>query len=190
MDPDALGVWQRRIAVVVQDFAHYPLGLADNVTLGRGRLDVADPRAEVGPLLDDVDLWDLAEGDDAWGTVLDPSFEGGRDVSGGQWQRIALARALYAVRAGAGALVLDEPASALDVRAEARLVEHHLALTAGLTSLVVSHRFSVVRPVPRIIVLEHGRIVEDGGHDRLMAHGGRYAAMFTRQSSRLVGGPP
>jgi ATP-binding cassette subfamily B protein len=83
--------------------------------------------------------------------------------------------------------VLDEPAAALDVRAEAHLVEHHLRMSQGLTSLVVSHRFSVVRPVPRIVVLGEGRIVEDGEHDSLMALDGRYASMFRLQSSRLVG---
>ncbi len=187
LDAHELGVWQRRIAVVVQDFVHYPLGLADNVTLGRGRLGVEHPAGEVGPVLDEVDLRDLAEPPGGWDTILDPSFDGGRDLSGGQWQRIALARALYAVAHGAGALVLDEPASALDVRAEAHLVEHHLGLTQGLTSLVVSHRFSVVRPVPRIVVLDGGRIVDDGDHEALMQRDGRYAAMFTRQSTRLVG---
>ena len=187
LDPDELGVWQRRIAVVVQDFVHYPLGLADNVTLGRGRLAVEDPADDIGPILDEVDLRALVEGPTSWETILDPSFDGGRDLSGGQWQRVALARALYAVKHGAGALVLDEPASALDVRAEAHLVEHHLRLTQGLTSLVVSHRFSVVRPVPRIVVLDGGRVVEDGDHETLMRQDGRYAAMFTLQSSRLVG---
>ncbi len=187
LDADELGAYQRRIAVVVQDFVHYPLGLADNITLGRGRLAVEDPATAVGPVLDEVDLSELAALPGGWDTILNPSFEGGRDLSGGQWQRVALARALYAVAHGAGALVLDEPASALDVRAEAHLVEHHLRLTRGLTSLVVSHRFSVVRPVPRIIVLDGGRIVEDGDHEALMRWDGRYAAMFTRQSSRLVG---
>ena len=187
LGPDELGVWQRRLAVVVQDFVHYPLGLADNITLGRGRLGVDHPADDIGPVLDEVDLRALVTGPQSWETILDPSFEGGRDLSGGQWQRVALARALYAVERGAGALVLDEPASALDVRAEAHLVEHHLQLTQGLTSLVVSHRFSVVRPVPRIVVLDGGRIIEDGDHETLMRQGGRYAAMFTRQSSRLVG---
>ena len=187
MGPDELGRWQRRIAVVVQDFVRYPMGLADNVTIGRGRLRVPTPDLGLGPLLDEVDLRNLVDGPDGWATLLDPSFEGGRDLSGGQWQRLALARALYSVSCGAGALVLDEPAAALDVRAEAHLVEHHLRMSRGLTSLVVSHRFSVVRPVPRIVVLGEGRIVEDGDHDGLMALGGRYASMFRLQSSRLVG---
>ena len=187
LTPDQLRRWQHRIAVVVQDFVRYPMGLSDNVTVGRGRLDEPDPPAHVGPVLAEVELGEVADGPDGWTALLDPSFTGGRDLSGGQWQRVALARALYAVAHGAGSLVLDEPAAALDVRAEAYLVEHHLRLSHGLTSLVVSHRFSVVRPVPRIVVLDGGRIVEDGDHDALMALDGRYAAMFTLQSSRLVG---
>ena len=149
------------------------------------------PGADAPALADAADragASDVVAGLPAAGRLpLDPTFEGGQDLSGGEWQRLALARALHAVDRGAGALVLDEPAAALDVRAEADLVRRHLHLARGVTSLVVSHRFSVVRPVPRICVIEDGRVVEDGSHDALMAAGGRYARMFTAQSSRLVG---
>ena len=120
-----------------------------------------------------------------WETRLDKTFEGGIDLSGGEWQRVALARALDAVDAGAGVLVLDEPAAALDVRAEAQLVERYLALTSGITSLIISHRFSVVRDADRICVLDGGRITESGSHAELLAADGRYAHMFRLQARRL-----
>ena len=85
-------------------------------------------------------------------------------------------------------LVLDEPAAALDVRAEAQLVERYLELTSGVTSLIISHRFSVVRDAHRICVLADGRIVESGTHDELLDRGGRYASMFRMQAERYVTG--
>ena len=180
--------WQRRVAVLTQEFCRYPLSAADNVTLGVGARATGADAPALADAADRAGASDVVAGLPAgWQTPLDPTFEGGQDLSGGEWQRLALARALHAVDRGAGALVLDEPAAALDVRAEADLVRRHLHLAQGVTSLVVSHRFSVVRPVPRICVIEDGRVVEDGSHDALMAAGGRYARMFTAQSSRLVG---
>lgn len=120
------------------------------------------------------------------GDTAGQDASGGTDLSGGEWQRIGLARALRAVEVGAGLLVLDEPAAALDVEAEARLVAGYLDLAGQVTSLVISHRFSVVRPVPIICVLEHGRIVEQGSHVELMDLGARYRTMFSLQASRYV----
>jgi ATP-binding cassette subfamily B protein len=119
-----------------------------------------------------------------WETVLSPRYEGGVDLSGGQWQRIALARAFFAVEEGARVLILDEPTAALDARAEADLFDHFLSLTEGLTTILISHRFSTVRRADRIAVLAEGRIVEQGTHQELLALGGRYAHMF-----RLQAGP-
>jgi ATP-binding cassette subfamily B protein len=120
---------------------------------------------------------------------LDATMPEGRDLSGGEWQRIALARALRALQDGARLLVLDEPAAALDVESEARLVSSYLELTRHVTSLVISHRFSVVRPVPTICVLDGGRLVEQGSHEQLMAlPDGRYRSLFTLQANRYLEG--
>ena len=112
-------------------------------------------------------------------------IRGGTQLSGGQWQRLALARALFAVQAGAGVLVLDEPTASLDVRGETEIYERFFELTRGVTTIVISHRFSTVRRADRIVVLEHGRVVEDGSHDALVAAGGRYAAMYALQAARF-----
>lgn len=184
LDDEALAVWQRRVAAIVQDFVQFPLSATDNVTLGEDGPTDDKALHEVAARAGIADV--VAELPMGWETVLDKRFDGGVDLSGGQWQRIALARALYAVRHGAGVLVLDEPAAALDVRAEAALVDRYLELTAGVTSLMISHRFSVVRDADRICVLDDGHIVEAGSHDELLAADGRYAAMFHLQASRYL----
>ena len=120
-----------------------------------------------------------------WETPLSRQFSGGTQLSGGEWQRLALARALFAVQAGAGVLVLDEPTASLDVRGEAEVYERFLELTRGVTTIVISHRFSTVRRADRIVVLEHGRVIEDGSHVELVAAGGRYAEMYALQASRF-----
>jgi ABC-type multidrug transport system fused ATPase/permease subunit len=111
---------------------------------------------------------------------------GGVDLSGGEWQRVALARAL-AGRLGRGAslLVLDEPTAALDVRLEADLYRRFAHLTEGLTTLLVSHRFSTVRMTDRVAVLESGRVVELGSHAELVSAGGRYAELYALQARRF-----
>jgi len=118
-----------------------------------------------------------------------PAAIGGAQLSGGEWQRLALARALFAVQAGAGVLVLDEPTASLDVRGEAEVYDRFLELTRGVTSIVISHRFSTVRRADRIVVLRGGRVVEDGTHDQLVRAGGRYATMYALQASRFGGEP-
>jgi len=121
-----------------------------------------------------------------WNTVLSKKFEGGTDLSGGQWQRIALARALSAVAMGAGVVLLDEPTAQLDVRGEAEIFDRLLTATRQCTTILISHRFSTVRHADRICVLEHGRVVELGTHDELMAKGGRYRTMFDLQAQRFT----
>ena len=182
-DVDA-AAWQRRVAAIFQDFVRYKLTAADNVAFGarhveptRERLDrAADAAGAAGVVAK------LAQG---WDTVLSREFDDGTDLSGGEWQRLALARAVYAVHAGAGVLVLDEPTAALDVRGEAEVYDRFLDLTRGLTTIVVSHRFSTVRRADRIVVIEGGRVVEDGNHAELVAAGGRYAAMYALQAARF-----
>ena len=177
--------WQRRLAVVFQDFTRYPLSAADNV--GFGAIEHLDDRATVRAAAERAGAAGFVEALPAsWETVLSREFEGGADLSGGQWQRIALARALFAARHGAGILVLDEPTSWMDVRGEAEFFERFLEITAGLTTLIISHRFSTVRLADDICVLDEGRLVEHGSHAELLAAGGRYARMFTLQASRFV----
>src|SRR6185503_11820510 len=111
-------------------------------------------------------------------TPLARGYVGGTELSGGQWQRIALARALAAVRQGAGLVLLDEPTAQLDVRGEAEIFDRILSATRNCTTILISHRFSTVRHADRICVLEQGRVIELGSHDELMALGGRYRTMF------------
>src|SRR5207245_11304871 len=119
-------------------------------------------------------------------TVLSKSYEGGTDLSGGQWQRVALARASCAVQVGASVVLLDEPPAQLDVRGEAEIFDRVLAATRHCTTILISHRFSTVRHADRICVLEHGRVIELGTHDELIAKAGRYRTMFDLQAQRFT----
>jgi ATP-binding cassette subfamily B protein len=174
-----------RVGVIFQDFVRYPLGVRENV--GFGHLPLLRSDAALAGALKDAGgaalLRNLPGGLD---TVLSREYEGGADLSGGQWQRVALARALTAIRGGAGLLILDEPTAALDVRAETELFERFLELTRGVTTILVSHRLSSVRHADRIVVIDGGRVVEDGTHEQLMRTGGRYAEMFSLQAERFA----
>jgi ATP-binding cassette subfamily B protein len=178
-----------RIGVIFQDFVRYPLPLRENVAFGRLSL-LRDDAALEGALRDAGGAGILARLPHGWDTVLSREFEGGSDLSGGQWQRVALARALAAVRGGAGLLILDEPTASLDVRAEAELFERFLAVTRNVTTILVSHRLSSVRRADRIVVIEGGRVVEDGTHPALMRAGGRYAALYSLQAERFAPAVP
>ncbi|MFF0264646.1 ATP-binding cassette domain-containing protein [Kribbella sp. NPDC004536] len=182
-DP-AAGV-RGRVAVIFQDFIRYPLSLRENVAFGAPAGSADEPR--LSRALRDAGGTELLAGLGAgWDTVLSSRYAGGRDLSGGQWQRVALARALAAVDSGAGVLVLDEPTAALDVRAEAELFDRFLEVTAGVTSVLVSHRLSSVRHADRIVVVgAGGAVVEDGAHQDLLDANGLYAQMFRLQAARF-----
>lgn len=181
--------WQRRIAVLFQDFARFQLTARDNISLGVPDLDGtfgSSAEDAVRAAAERAGALDLVESlPNGFDTVLSRQYDGGVDLSVGQWQRVALARAMLAVSAGATVLVLDEPTAALDVRAEAELYDRFLEITAGLTTILISHRFSTVRRVDRIVVLDAGGIREDGSHDQLVALRGRYAHMFELQAARF-----
>ena len=171
-----VAAWRSRVTAVFQDFIRFELSLRENVAPAGGSDDT------VLAALAAAGAGGLADLD----TTLAKGYAGGTDVSGGQWQRIALARALCAVAGGAGVVLLDEPTAQLDVRGEAEIFERILAATRGRTTILISHRFSTVRHADRICVLEHGRVVELGTHAELIALSGRYRTMFDLQASRFV----
>jgi ATP-binding cassette, subfamily B, bacterial len=172
----SLESWRGRLAAVFQDFIHFELPLGDNVA------PAGAPAEAVLAALELAGASHLASLD----TVLARGYEGGTDLSGGQWQRVALARALCSVGQGAGLVLLDEPTAQLDVRGEAEIFDRILKATRNRTTILISHRFSTVRHADRICVLEHGRVVELGTHDELMALGGRYRTMFDLQAQRFA----
>jgi len=171
-----LEAWRHRLAAVFQDFIRFELSLRDNVAPGGAPDDEvrAALRAAGGEHLATLD------------TILARGYSGGTDLSGGQWQRVALARALCAVQLGAGLVLLDEPTAQLDVRGEAEIFDRILEATRDATTILISHRFSTVRHADRICVLEHGRVIELGTHEELMALGGRYRTMFELQAQRFL----
>jgi ATP-binding cassette, subfamily B, bacterial len=170
-----LELWRSRVTAVFQDFIRFELPLRDNVA-PRGASDEVITSA-----LTAAGARELA----ALDTVLARGYDGGTDLSGGQWQRVALARALASVELGAGLVLLDEPTAQLDVRGEAEIFDRILAATRNVTTILISHRFSTVRHADRICVLEHGKVIELGTHDELMALGGRYRTMFDLQAERF-----
>ena len=183
LDPES---WQRIVAIMPQEPVRYPVSAYDNIAFGalEHRDDVAgvDECARLSGFADVV-----ATLPDGWNTVLARQLPGGSDLSGGQWQRLALARALFATRHGARILVLDEPTAALDVRSEAQFYGRFLEVTHGLTTVVISHRFPTVRRADVICVLDNGAITERGSHDELLAAGGTYAHLYRLQAARFGG---
>ena len=170
---------RQRIGVIFQDFTRYQLTVGENIGAGdvrhfgdEARWRVAAEKGMAAPMIDA-----LPQG---YQTPLGKWFNDGRELSGGQWQKIALSRAF--MRSEADILVLDEPTAALDAAAEATVYGHFRALTEGRIAILISHRFSTVRMADQIAVLQDGRIIERGSHDRLMQLNGHYAQLFSLQA--------
>ena len=177
--------WRAKAAVIFQDFLRYEISAADNIGFGairsiEDREGIMAAASAAG--LDDL-IGSLPQGID---TPLARHLTGGTELSGGQWQRIALARALFATRHGASIVVLDEPTASLDMRAEAMFFDQFAELTRGITTLLISHRFSTVRHADHIVVLDRGRVAEQGSHDELIDRDGKYARLFRLQRDLLT----
>lgn len=169
----------REIGVIFQDFMRYEMTARENIAVGR--IDELNNL----PLLRDAADKSMANEVIArlprdYEQMLGRRFDRGVDLSGGEWQKVALARAYLR---DAQVLILDEPTAALDARSEFEVFHRFAELTAGKTALFISHRFSTVRMADRIIVLQQGKIAEDGSHERLLNLGGRYAEMFEMQAA-------
>ncbi|MGB6401216.1 MAG: ATP-binding cassette domain-containing protein, partial [Candidatus Sulfotelmatobacter sp.] len=169
----------REVGVIFQDFMRYEMTARENIAVGRiERLDDLPLlwKSAQKSMADDV-IGRLPRG---YEQMLGRRFDGGIDLSGGEWQKVALARAYLR---DAQILILDEPTAALDARSEYEVFQRFAELTAGKMALFISHRFSTVRMADRIVVLENGRIAEDGDHEKLTRLGGRYAEMFELQAA-------
>ncbi|WP_344268462.1 ABC transporter ATP-binding protein [Actinomadura napierensis] len=174
-------VWSR-VAVIAQEYTHWPMTARQNITMGRGPRHRTGEPEDPGVLAaarasgaEEV-VADLSRGYD---TLLDRRFEGGAELSGGQWQRLAVARGFYR---DAPLLICDEPTASLDARAEHLLFDRIRDHAAGRTVLLITHRLASVRFADRIYVLERGKVIEEGDHAALMAQGGLYADLYTLQS--------
>ena len=174
----------RQVGVIFQDFVRYDLTVRENVAVGcidvldeapgdaDARIASAVLRAQARETVEALPL--------RYETMLGKRFDGGAELSGGQWQKLALARAYMR---DAQVLILDEPTAALDARAEYEVYQRFTELTDGKIAVLVSHRFSTVRMATRILVLEEGRVREEGSHAELLALGGRYAELFNLQAA-------
>jgi ATP-binding cassette subfamily B protein len=180
-----LAAWRRRMTALFQDFVHYGTTVADNVALSAPEAldDLPGIEAALEAAGADVMVSGLPDGVQ---TVLWRGGSGGVDLSGGQWQKLAIARALFAVAHGRRLLVLDEPTAHLDVEAEQEFNERVTAHAAACSTVIISHRLSNVRGADRIVVLDGGRIAEVGGHDELLALDGTYARLFGLQAARFA----
>jgi ATP-binding cassette, subfamily B, bacterial len=169
----------REIGVIFQDFMRYEMTARENIAVGKiedlYNMDLV--KAAAGKSMADGVIQRLPS---QYQQQLGRRFENGVDLSGGEWQKLALARAYLR---DAQFLILDEPTAALDARSEYEVFQRFAELTAGKTALFISHRFSTVRMADRIIVMEKGRIIEDGSHDKLLRLSGRYAEMFELQAA-------
>lgn len=167
-----------RLATLFQSFNEYPLPIGENITIARSNINPDEGKLARAAKLAHVDTF-VAGYKHAWETVLDSSFKKGVEPSGGQWQRVALARAFYR---DAPILILDEPTSAIDAKAEYDIFNAIFDHYKNRTTLIISHRFSTVRRAHRIVVLDAGKIVEQGTHAELMEQKGLYHELFSKQA--------
>jgi ATP-binding cassette subfamily B protein len=167
------------MGVIFQDFMRYEMTARENIQVGRIEVEHAQEEIEYAAEKS-LAAGVVATLQGKYDQMLGRRFEGGVDLSGGEWQKMALARAYLR---DAQLLILDEPTAALDARSEFEVFERFAELTFGKMALLISHRFSTVRMADRIVVLEAGQLVEEGSHAKLMALGGRYAAMFEMQAA-------
>ncbi|MEV6866841.1 ABC transporter ATP-binding protein [Streptosporangium subroseum] len=171
--------WREAVAVLFQDFIRYALPAKENIRIGSVSREPTDEAIREAAQAAGADTF-LAALPAGYQTILSPEFGEGQDLSLGQWQRVALARAFFR---SAPLVVLDEPSASLDARAERALFDSVRELYRNRTVLLISHRFSTVRTADRIIVLDDGKIIEQGTHTELMALQGLYAELFTIQAS-------
>jgi ATP-binding cassette subfamily B protein len=180
-DPEEL---HRQVGVIFQDFVRYDMRAEENIAVGRIGALQDDPDTAAARVEDAAGRSLAAEVIEAlperYRTMLGRRFEGGVDLSGGQWQKVALGRAYMR---DAQLLILDEPTAALDARAEYEVFRRFADLTEGKMAILISHRFSTVRMADRIVVLEHGRVLEEGTHESLLRLDGRYAELFSLQAA-------
>ncbi len=170
--------WYAQLATLFQDFNHYPLTIAENIEIGRSGEKPDAKMLKKAATFGSVDRM-VKDYEHGWDTVLDSSFKKGIEPSGGQWQRVALARAFYR---NANMIILDEPTSAIDAKAEYEIFNNIFNHYDNKTALIVSHRFSTVRRANRIVVLDRGNIMEQGTHQELLENKGIYHEMFTKQA--------
>ncbi|MEV0616657.1 ABC transporter ATP-binding protein [Nonomuraea sp. NPDC050404] len=184
-----LSAWRRRVTVLFQDFVHYPGSIADNIALSAPEALDGEREAARRAIMDaavSAGMGDLLAGaTDGLDTPLRDGEAGALGLSGGQWQRLANARALFAVRSGRRLLVLDEPTAHLDVRAEEAFFDQVVREVCGTSVVLISHRLSTVRHADRIALLRSGRITEVGVHEELLDRDGDYARLFRLQAGRF-----
>jgi ATP-binding cassette subfamily B protein len=174
----AIESWYDQLATLFQDLNQYPFPISENIEIARSEYAGDNARLLHASELSNVDAF-VDRYTHGWDTVLDNSFSKGVEPSGGQWQRVALARAFYRQ---ANVLILDEPTAAIDAKAEYDIFNNIFKEYEGKTAIIVSHRFSTVRKADRILVFEHGKVIEDGSHKELMRINGQYADMFNKQA--------
>lgn len=170
---------RHEIAVIFQDYMRYEMTAGDNIAMGRIEQRGAPEKLRQAACKSMADAV-IARLPGSYRQMLGRRFDGGVDLSGGEWQKVALARAYLR---DAQLLILDEPTASLDARSEHQVFQRFTDLTEGKMALLISHRFSTVRMADRIVVLEKGRIVEEGSHSQLVSLDGLYREMFELQAA-------